>query len=97
MIDGQDQSGILHLGAGLSQSIPVLALEADYDKRGISQLKDITTLDYRSLARIGVGYKITPFLLFYIDYIWSFRWDESIGQYRPQERFQPRLAFRYRF
>ena len=96
-IDGQANSGMLHLGAGLSPSIPFLAVDATYDKRGISTFKDIRTLDYRSVARIGVGYKIKPYLILYMDYIWNYEWDEDIQQYKPQERFQPRLAFRYHF
>ena len=85
------------MGAELSRSIPFVALEATYDKRGIRNFKDIRTLDYRSVARLGVGYKIKSYLLFYVDYIWSFEYDEKLQQYKPQERFQPRLAFRYNF
>ncbi len=97
MLDGEGQSGSLHIGAGLSQSVPFIAFEASYEKWGIRTLSDIRTLDYRSVARVGAGYKITPFLLLYLDYIWSFEWDESLGQYKPQERFEPRIAFRYSF
>jgi hypothetical protein len=96
-IDGRDRSGMLHMGAGLSPSIPFLALEATYDKWGIGSFKDFRTLNYQSVARVGIGYKIKSFLLLYLDYIWSFEWDEGLGQYKPQERFQPRLAFRYHF
>jgi hypothetical protein len=32
-----------------------------------------------------------------MDYIWNFVWDAEKQQYKPQERFQPRLAFRYPF
>jgi hypothetical protein len=96
-IDGEANSGMLHFGAILSPKITALSLEATYDKRGIGKFKDITTLDYRSVARIGCGYRINPFLLLYLDYIWNFTWDEELGCYKPQERFQPRLAFRYRF
>ena len=94
-VDGQDKSGMLHLGAGLSESVPFLAVEATYDKWGIGSFKDIRTLNYQSLARVGVGWKIKPYLLLYMDYIWNFVWDEELEQYKPQERFQPRLAFRY--
>jgi hypothetical protein len=97
MMDDVDNSGILHLGLGLSQSIPLIDVDASYDKRGIGTFKDIRTLDFRSVARVGVGYKIRPFLLLYLDYIWNFVWDEEAQHYKPQERFQPRLAFRYSF
>ena len=97
MMDNQKNSGILHLGARSSDSIPFVSMEATYDKWGIGNFKDIGTLDYRSLALVGVGYKIKPYLLLYLDYLWTFQWDEDLRQYKPQERFQPRLAFRYNF
>ena len=87
----------MHLEAGLANEIPIFDLQATYDKRGIEKAEDIFTLDRRSIARVGVGYKIKPYLLIYLDYIWTFEWDETEEQYVPQERFQPRLAFRYRF
>jgi len=94
-VDKFPNSGALHFGAGLSQNIPYLAAEASYDKRGIGTFKDIRTLDYRSVARVGVGYKVKPYLLLYLDYIWNFVWDPAKEQYKPQERFQPRLALRF--
>jgi hypothetical protein len=96
-VDDQPNSGMLHLAAGLSKSIPFVDVEASYDKRGIETLKDVRTLDNRSVARVGVGYKFKPYLLLYMDYIWNFMYNEDTGQYEPQERFQPRLAFRYAF
>jgi hypothetical protein len=93
-VDAMGNSGMLHFGAGLTQNIPYVAAEATYDKRGIGTFKDIRTLDYRSLARVGLGYKIKPYLLLYMDYIWTFVWDEALGEYKPQERVQPRLALR---
>lgn len=96
-IDGESNSGMLHFGASVSPKITALTLEASYDKRGIGDFKDITTLDYRSVARFGLGYRMNTFMLLYLDYIWNFTYDEELGSYKPQERFQPRIAFRYRF
>ena len=96
-IDNAAGSGLLHLGAELSPAISFLIMEASYDKRGLDQLGDIWTLDYRSIARIGLGYKIYSDVYFYLDYIWGYTWDSNLGQYKPQERFQPRLALRFTF
>jgi hypothetical protein len=93
-VDHMGNSGMLHFGAGLTQNIPYVAAEATYDKRGIGTFKDIRTLDYRSIARVGLGYKIKPYLLLYMDYIWTFVFDADLGEYKPQERVQPRLALR---
>jgi hypothetical protein len=90
-------NGALHIGGGLAKTIPLVDVQASYDKRGITTIKDLFTLDYRSFARVGVGYKIKPYLLVYMDYIWSFAWDQTTGQFKPQERVQPRLSFRYPF
>jgi hypothetical protein len=96
-VDKYGNSGELHFGAGLAPEVPLVTAEATYDKRGIGTFKDISTLDFRSVARVGVGYKVKPYLLVYMDYIWNFVWDAEKQQYKPQERFQPRLAFRYPF
>jgi hypothetical protein len=96
-VDNYGNSGELHVGAGLAPEVPMVTAEATYDKRGIGNFKDIRTLDFRSVARVGVGYKVKPYLLMYLDYIWNFVWDPVKEQYKPQERFQPRLAFRYPF
>ncbi len=93
-VDQLGNSGTLHFGAGLSPNIPLITADATYDKRGIGTFRDIRTLDYRSVARVGIGYKVKPYLLLYMDYLWTFVWDDALGQYKPQERFQPRLALR---
>ena len=71
-LDDQKESGILHLGADAPDLIPVIAAHATYDKIGIEQMEDVFTLDNRSVARVGLGYKIKPYLIFYMDYIWTF-------------------------
>jgi hypothetical protein len=96
-IDKEDNSGALHFGASLSEKIPIFTAEASYDKIGIENFKDVRTLDSRSVARVGVGYKVKPYLLVYMDYIWNFVWSEQHAQYISQERVQPRIAFRYPF
>ncbi|MBN1782486.1 hypothetical protein JW948_15225 [bacterium] len=96
-IDDQDASGALHFGAALSENIPVIAAEASYDKIGIENFRDVRTLDNRSVARVGIGYKVKPYLLIYMDYIWNFVWSEEYEQFVSQERIQPRVTFRYPF
>lgn len=96
-IDEYEDSGILHMGAGLSPSIPFLYLEATYDKRNIRSWKDLRTLDYRSSTRVGVGIRMKTSFILSMDYIWSYQWDGSVEQYRPQERLQPVLSYQYTF
>jgi hypothetical protein len=97
LIDNQANSGALHFGAMLSENIPLITAEASYDKIGIETFEDVRTLDNRSVARVGLGYKVKPYLLIYMDYIWNFVWSAEHDQYISQERIQPRIAFRYPF
>ncbi len=96
-LDGKKDSGILHLAAETSENIPVFMLQASYDKFGINTFNDAFTLDERSIARLGLGYKIKPYLVAFMDYIYTFQFDEEKQVYKAQERFSPRLAFVYNF
>jgi len=96
-LDARPKSGILHLSADATKLIPVLALHASYDKMSIETAKDVFTLDNRSIARVGVGYKVKPYLIVYVDYIWSFVLDEKENVYKPQERIEPRISLNYPF
>ncbi len=96
-LDQRPNSGILHLAADSGDKIPVLALQANYDKMGIETLNDAFTLDDRSIARIGVGYKVKPYLMLFMDYIHTFQFDEVKNKYKAQKRISPRVAFVYNF
>lgn len=96
-LDDHPKSGILHVAASATRGLPGIAFQASYDKRNIETFKDVRTLDNRSVARVSVGYKIKPYLILFMDYIWSFVLDENSNRYVPQERYQPRLAFNYYF
>lgn len=96
-LDAKPGSGSLHFGAFSQPKLPVIALEASYDKRGVGSFSDAFTFDDRSIARIGMGYKIKPYLFLFMDYIWTFRFDEESERYVPQERYAPRLVFSYEF
>jgi len=96
-LDQTPNSGILHLAADSGDKIPVLALQANYDKMGIETVNDAFTLDDRSIARIGIGYKVKPYLMLFMDYIHTFQFDEEKNRYKAQKRISPRVAFVYNF
>lgn len=96
-LDQTKNSGILHLAADSGDKIPVIALQANYDKMGIETLNDAFTLDDRSIARIGLGYKVKPYLMLFMDYIHTFKYDETQHKYKAQKRYSPRVAFVYNF
>lgn len=97
-LDDVDRSGTLHLAADAPDAIPAVAARATYDKMAVEGMSDVFTLDNNSVARVGVGYKIKPYLILYMDYIWTFVETEPGSRiYKPQERIEPKLVFAYHF
>lgn len=96
-LDGVSNSGILHLQAIVPNTVPKMSFRATYDRTGIDSFSDAFALDNRSVARLGLGYKINPFIVVYMDYIWTYRFDEVTGEYKTQRRVEPQLAFVYPF
>ncbi len=96
-LDGQPNSGRLHLEALLPNTLPKIAARAMYDRRNIDDFGDAFDLDGDSVARAGLGYKIAPFLIFYGDYVWTFRFDEASQRYKVQKRFEPQISLAVTF
>ncbi len=96
-LDDQKNSGVLHIAAEIPDAVPKIAAHATYDRRAIEKMSDLFKLDDDSVARVGIGYKIMPYMLLYLDYIYTFRFDELKNRYMSQERFEPRLALTYNF
>ncbi len=92
-IDGQPNSGKLHLGALLSKALPRISARAMYDKTGIEDFEDAFTLNERSILRAGLGYQINAYLYLFTDYIWTFRRNETTGVLETQRRVEPQLTF----
>ena len=96
-LDDTPNSGALHLAAETAENIPFIQLQATYDKIGVEKFSDLFVLNDQSIARIGIGYKIKPYLIMFLDYFYTFQYDQETGKYKAQERFSPRLAFAYNF
>ena len=96
-LDGVPQSGRLHVEASIPDAVPKIAARALYDDRAIDTFSDVFKMDANSAARVGLGYKIYPFLIFYMDYLWTFRLDETTQTYKVQRRFEPQLALSFTF
>ncbi|MFQ5823797.1 MAG: hypothetical protein ACE5JB_07060 [bacterium] len=92
-IDGQKDSGRLHLATLLSKSVARISARAVYDKTSIEDFEDAFTLDDRSIARIGLGYQVNPFFFIYMDYIWTFQFNETTQSLETQRRVEPQIAF----
>ncbi len=95
-LDKEPKSGRMHLSADAPELIPVIAFHATYDKMNLEKVKDVFTLDNNSVARVGLGYKIKPYLIMYVDYIWTYvETEPGSREYKPQERIEPKLQFVY--
>ena len=92
-----DNSGIMHLEAKMTNLIPNVRLKTTYDKTGIETFEDARTLDHHSVAITEIGYRTYKFFYISIRYRWNFIYDEDTGEYKPQERIEPRISFVYEF
>lgn len=94
--DKVPNSGVMHLGTGLGNKIPMIYAEAGYDKRNIENNKDVFTLDDRSLLYAELGYKPYPFMIISALYTWTFKpVPDPTGDihYAPEKRVTPRVSF----
>ncbi len=96
-LDAQPRSGILNVQAQIPDALPSISARATYNRTGIDGFADTFKLDERSVARLGIGYKVYPFLIVYMDYVWTFRYDPATGGYKTQKRIEPQIAFVYPF
>lgn len=103
--DGKPRSGIMHIEATLPETIPKVAFRASYDDKNIDNFGDVFKFDENAAARIGVGYRMDPLIL-YIDYIYTFRYDPNKldaktglpkGGYVVQKRIEPQIALAFSF
>jgi len=95
-LDDIPRSGILHVEATLPETIPKVAFRAMYDDKNIDNFGDVFKLDENSAARLGLGYRMDP-LIFYVDYIYTFRFDPVKNGYVVQKRIEPQLALAFTF
>ncbi len=97
-LNGIENSGILHLEATAPNLVPKFELRGYYDKTGIQTFDDARTLDNRSVLTAEVGYQLNRYLLLSMIYRWYWiEQPDNPGVFKPIERVEPRLSFRYRF
>jgi len=94
-LDEQVRSGILHLAADAPDLVPGIAAQASFEKANVEKFNDLFVLDAHAIARVGLGYKVKPYLILYVDYIWNFVYNAETARYEPQERIEPRLSLVY--
>ncbi len=92
-IDGQPNSGRIHLAAMLSKPIARFSARAVYDKTQVKDAGDVFSLDERSILRAGLGYQLNSYFFLFTDYIWTFEVDDVTGDLKTQRRIEPQLSF----
>ena len=85
------------MAAEVPDAIPKIAAYAYYDRIGIEKGSDLFKLDDNSVARMGLAYKLKPYLLLNMDYIYTFVFNEDEQKWKAQERFEPRVSFVWHF
>jgi hypothetical protein len=90
-LDGVPNSGQMHLAAMLAQFSSISG-RAIYDRTGIDTFSDVFRLDERSMLRMGLGYQLNPWLYVFMDYIWTFRFNEVSQRLETEKRFEPQLS-----
>ncbi len=97
-LNGIAHTGILHLEAYSPDLIPKFDLRAYYDKTNIETFREARTLDINSILTAEVGYELNRYLLLTMVYQWYWVQDPARpGSFKPLERVEPRLSFRYNF
>lgn len=90
----ENPDGILHFQAEIPDAVPKISARATYDKRGIKTVKDLSLPN--SVAAVGLGYKVNPWMMVYMDYIYTF-YEDDMGVLQTQKRIRPSVAFVYNF
>lgn len=91
-------TGTLHLEASAPNLIPRIEVRGYYDKTGIETFEDARTLDNRSILTAEASYELNRFLLVTMIYRWYWvETGDNTGIFKPVERIEPRLSFRYSF
>lgn len=89
---------MLHLEASAPTLVPKFDLRGYYDKRAIGSFKDARTLDSNSLLTAELGYQVYPYVFLTMVYRWYWvEQPEDSGIFKPIERVEPRVTFRYNF
>lgn len=97
-LDRVDTSGTLHVGTSTGSLLPVVIVDAGYDKKEIKNTKDLFTLDERSQLYASVGYKPYPFMIVSTLYLWTFvPVTDANGNthYATQKRIQPKISITF--
>jgi len=90
----ENPNGMLHIQAEIPDAVPKISARATYDKIGIETIKDISLPN--SVAAVGLGYKVNPWVMVYMDYIYTF-YENERGELETQKRIKPSVAFVYQF
>jgi hypothetical protein len=98
-LDKTPNSGVLHLETEIAPENSPFIIKAGYDKINLGAHSSIFKVDENSYLYSELGYKLLPYVIVGIDYIWTFTPvrnsnDDIIG-YEPQKRIGASISFVY--
>ncbi|RKZ00499.1 MAG: hypothetical protein DRQ10_04100 [Candidatus Hydrothermota bacterium] len=93
--DKRPCSGILKLWATTGKLIPGVTANFGYFKDGIETLRDVFTVNERSVFIGEGGYRINPYITLYFTMRRTFRYNPETDEYEPQDEFGTRLEFNW--
>ncbi len=96
-----EHSGMLNLYSQITPETAPIVVRAGYSKTHMDKESEMFKLDDRSLFFVEAGYKPYPFLIVSLVYKWTFTpvrgADNTIIDYTPQKKIEPRISFVYPF
>ncbi len=90
-------SGVLNLYATTGTMFPLFTVNWRYYKDSVETLKDIFTINDRSILFTEVGYRINPYMTLYGVIKRTYYFDETENKFKPQDSYSMRVDFNWHF
>ncbi len=90
-------SGVLNILATTGDMFPVFTLNWRYYKDQIETMKDVFTINDRSILFTEIGYRLNPYMTVFTVIKRTYRYDEETGKYKPTDRYGVRVEFNWHF
>lgn len=90
-------SGVLNLIATTGDMFPMFTLNWRYYKDQIETLKDVFTVNERSILFTEIGYRLNPYMTVFTVIKRTYSYNEETGKYDPIDHYGVRVEFNWYF
>ncbi len=94
---GVKNSGVLNLFATTGTMFPLFTVNWRYFKDRIETMKDLFSIDDRSVLFTEIGYRMNPYMTVYMVITRRYHFDEETGGFEPEDTYSIRADFNWRF